>query len=87
MSELQAMPISIRLMTETLTLLDLVGTDKNYSRVQAIEHLIHAVMIATGVVNRGHKFHERPGMGPKLGHKFTERTLIAQKKKLTKSKS
>jgi hypothetical protein len=87
MSELQAMPISIRLMTDTLTLLDTVGSKKNYSRAQAIEHLIHAGLIATGVVTRDHKFQQRPGMGPKPGHKFTERTLIAQKKRLAKSKS
>ena len=79
--------ISIRLMPDTLKIIAGSVALRRLNRSEAIEHLIHQGLIAIGTVGKAHKFLERPGMGPKLGHKFTERTLLAQKKKLAKSKS
>ena len=79
--------ISIRLMPDTLKIIAGSVVLRAMNRSEAIEHLIHQGLIAIGTVGKAHKFLERPGMGPKLGHKFTERTLLAEKKKLAKSKS
>jgi len=79
--------ISIRLMPGTLGLVESYSKKHSYTRTQGIESLIHAGLISIGEVCPNYRFQERPGMGPKLGHKFTERTLLAQRKKLAKSKS
>ena len=79
--------ISIRLMPDTLKIIAGSVVLGKLNRSEAIEHLIRQGLIAIGTVGKAHKFQERPGMGPKLGHKFTERSLIAQRKKLAKSKS
>jgi hypothetical protein len=80
-------PISIRLMPDTLKLLAGSVVLRTLNRSEAIEHLIRQGLIASGIVAKNHKFQSRPGMGPRPGHKFPERTLIAQRKKLAKSKS
>jgi hypothetical protein len=79
--------ISIRLMPDTLKIIAGSVVLRSLNRSEAIEHLIRQGLIAIGTVGKAHKFQERPGMGPKPGHKFTERTLLAQKKKLDRSKS
>jgi hypothetical protein len=79
--------ISVRLMADTLKIIAGSVVLHRLNRSEAIEHLIRQGLIAIGAVGKMHKFQERPGMGPKPGHKFPERTLIAQKKKLAKSKS
>jgi hypothetical protein len=79
--------ISIRLMPDTLKIIAGSVVLGRLNRSEAIEHLIHQGLIAIGTVGKAHKFLPRPGMGPKPGHKFTERTLLAEKKKLAKSKS
>jgi hypothetical protein len=78
--------ISIRLMPDTLKIIAGSVVLRRMTRSEAIEHLIRQGLIAIGTVGKAHKFLPRPGMGPKLGHKFPERTLIAQRKKLAKSK-
>jgi len=79
--------ISIRLMPDTLKIIAGSVVLRRLNRSEAIEHLIHRGLIAIGSVGKDHKFLPRPGMGPRPGHKFTERTLLAEKKKLAKSKS
>ena len=79
--------ISIRLMPETMKLVESYSKKHSYTRTQGIESLVHAGLISIGEVCPNYKFQARPGMGPKLGHKFPERTLLAQKKKLARSKS
>ena len=79
--------ISIRLMPETLGLVESYSKKHSYTRTQGIEFLIHAGLISIGEVCPNYRFQERPGMGPKLGHKFTQRTFLAEKKKLDTSKS
>jgi hypothetical protein len=79
--------ISIRLMPDTVKIIAGSVVLRSLNRSEAIEHLIRQGLIAIGTVGKAHKFQERPGMGPKPGHKFTERTLLAQKKKLDRSKS
>jgi hypothetical protein len=79
--------ISIRLMPDTLKIIAGSVALRRLNRSEAIEHLIHHGLIAIGAVGKTHKFLERPGMGPRPGHKFIERTLLAQRKKLGKSKS
>jgi hypothetical protein len=79
--------ISIRMMPDTLKIIAGSIVLRRLNRSEAIEHLIRQGLIATGIVGKAHKFQERPGMGPKPGHKFPERTLVAQNKKLAKSKS
>jgi hypothetical protein len=82
-----SLAISIRLMPDTLKIIAGSVVLRSLNRSEAIEHLIRQGLIAIGTVGRAHKFLPRPSMGPKPGHKFTERTLLAQKKKLAKSKS
>jgi len=79
--------ISIRLMPDTLKIIAGSVVLRRLNRSEAIEHLIRQGLIAKGIVARNHKFQQRPGMGPRPGHKFTERTLLAEKKKLATSKS
>ena len=79
--------ISIRLMPDTLKIIAGSVVLGRLNRSEAIEHLIRRGLIAIGTVGKAHKFQDRPGMGPKPGHKFPERTLLAQKKKFAKSKS
>jgi hypothetical protein len=81
-----SLAISIRLMPDTLKIIADSVVLRSLNRSEAIEHLIRQGLIAIGTVGKAHKFQPRPGMGPKLGHKFTERTLLAQRKKLGKSK-
>jgi len=88
MSEKPLSPaISIRLMPDTLKIIAGSIVLRRLNRSEAIEHLIRQGLIASGSVGKAHKFLPRPGMGPRPGHKFTERTLLAEKKKLAKSKS
>jgi hypothetical protein len=82
-----SLPISIRLMPDTLKIIAGSVVLRRLNRSEAIEHLIHRGLIAIGAVGKDHKFLPRPGMGPRPGHKFPERSLIAQRKKLAKSKS
>ena len=79
--------ISVRLMPDTLELVESYSKKHSYTRTQGIESLIHAGLVSMGEVCPNYRFQQRPGMGPKPGHKFPERTLIAQNKKLAKSKS
>jgi hypothetical protein len=79
--------ISIRLMPDTLELVESYSKKHSYTRTQGIESLIHAGLVSIGQVCPNYRFQPRPGMGPKLGHKFTERTLLSKKKKLAKPKS
>ena len=79
--------ISIRLMPDTLKMIAGSVALRRLNRSEAIEHLIRQGLIAIGSVGKSHKFLPRPGMGPRPGHKFPERTLRAQKKKLDNSKS
>jgi hypothetical protein len=79
-------PISIRLMPDTLQLIAESVVLRRLNRSEAIEHLIRQGLIANGIVAKNHKFSPRPGMGPRPGHKFPERSLIAQRKKLFTSK-
>jgi hypothetical protein len=82
-----SLAISIRLMPDTLKIIAGSVALRRLNRSEAIEHLIRQGLIAKGIVAKTHKFQERPGMGPRPGHKFPERSLIAQRKTLAKSKS
>jgi hypothetical protein len=82
-----SLAISIRLMPDTLKIIAGSVVLRRLNRSEAIEHLIRHGLIAIGAVGKAHKFLQRPGMGPRPGHKFPERSLIAKIKKLATSKS